>query len=172
MQLAAALPRRVTAPRAAPSGRIELAVARSALLGDPLLRAQPRNLRRSPSAARPRLQLFFVRHWRTRVRFVLGDGRRGEAIGATLITTEVAVSVIPILIRIVPPLARAARTRLAFGHEWRLGSRLAAGIMRPGSRPVMLRYADAARSCPPPSFCTLTSRSSARRASSASSSSE
>jgi hypothetical protein len=59
----------------------------------------------------PRLQLLFG--------FVLGAtlfgslwaiADEGDAIAATLVTTGVAISVVPILIRVLPPLARDART--------------------------------------------------------------
>jgi hypothetical protein len=62
-----------------------------------------------------RLQLFFA--------FVLGatvfgslwaiaDG--GDALAATLVTTGVAISLLPIMVRVLLPLAREARTR---GHD-------------------------------------------------------
>ena len=90
---------------------IELAVA-GALLW------QIRFFERDGAAARdreqlphPRLQLFFA--------LVLGAtlfgslwaiADEGKALAATLITTGVAVSLLPILIRGLPPLARDART--------------------------------------------------------------
>ena len=59
----------------------------------------------------PRLQLFFA--------FVLGAtlfgslwaiADEGKALAATLVTTGVAISILPVLIRLLPPLAREAHT--------------------------------------------------------------
>ena len=59
----------------------------------------------------PRLQLFFA--------LVMGAtlfgslwaiADEGNALAATLVTTGVAISVLPILLRVLPPLARDART--------------------------------------------------------------
>jgi hypothetical protein len=59
----------------------------------------------------PRLQLFFA--------LVLGAtlfgslwaiADEGKAVAATLVTTGVAISILPILIGLLPPLAREART--------------------------------------------------------------
>jgi hypothetical protein len=59
----------------------------------------------------PRLQLFFA--------FVLGAtlfgslwaiADEGKALAATLVTTGVAISILPVLIRVLPPLASEART--------------------------------------------------------------
>jgi hypothetical protein len=60
----------------------------------------------------PRLQLLFA--------LVLGAtlfgslwaiAEEGKALAASLVTTGVAISVLPVLIRVLPPLARDARTR-------------------------------------------------------------
>jgi hypothetical protein len=59
----------------------------------------------------PRLQLFFA--------LVLGAtlfgslwaiADEGKALAATLVTTGIAISLLPVLIRLLPPLARDART--------------------------------------------------------------
>jgi hypothetical protein len=59
----------------------------------------------------PRLQLFFA--------LVLGatlfgslwaTADEGKALAATLVTTGIAISLLPVLIRLLPPLARDART--------------------------------------------------------------
>jgi hypothetical protein len=59
----------------------------------------------------PRLQLLFA--------LVLGAtlfgslwaiAEEGQALAATLVTTGVAISILPVLIRVLPPLARDART--------------------------------------------------------------
>jgi hypothetical protein len=64
-----------------------------------------------PQLPDPRLQLFFA--------LVIGAtlfgslwaiADEGKALAATLVTTGVAVSALPILIRVLPPLARDART--------------------------------------------------------------
>lgn len=70
--------------------------------------AAPERRQQLPDA---RLQLFFA--------LVLGAtlfgslwaiADEGQALAATLVTTGIAVSVLPIMIRVLPPLARDART--------------------------------------------------------------
>jgi hypothetical protein len=89
---------------------IELAVA-GALLWE--IRYFERNTatRDRHELPHPRLQLFFA--------LVLGAtlfgslwaiADEGNALAATLVTTGVAISVLPILLRVLPPLARDART--------------------------------------------------------------
>jgi hypothetical protein len=90
---------------------IELAVA-GALLWE--IRYFERNsgaTRDRQGVRHPRLQLFFA--------LVLGAtlfgslwaiADEGNALAATLVTTGVAISVLPILLRVLPPLARDART--------------------------------------------------------------
>ena len=58
-----------------------------------------------------RLQLFFALVLAATVfgsLWAIAD--QGEALAATLVTTGVAISLLPILIRVLPPLARDART--------------------------------------------------------------
>ena len=60
----------------------------------------------------PRLQLFFALVIGATVfgsLWAIAD--EGEAVAATFVTTGVAISLLPILIRVLPPLARDARTR-------------------------------------------------------------
>ena len=90
---------------------IELAVA-GALLWE--IRYFERNGAAPPDRQElphPRLQLFFA--------LVLGAtlfgslwaiADEGGALAATLVTTGVAISVLPVLLRVLPPLARDART--------------------------------------------------------------
>jgi len=90
---------------------IELAVA-GALLWE--VRYFERNSATSQNAQRlydPRLQLLFA--------LILGAtlfgslwaiAEEGKALAATLVTTGVAISLLPVLIRVLPPLARDART--------------------------------------------------------------
>ena len=40
----------------------------------------------------------------------MGIAYEGKALAATLVTTGVAISVVPVLLRVLPPLARDART--------------------------------------------------------------
>ena len=90
---------------------IELAVA-GALLWEIRYFERDRSAGRDGrDIAHPRLQVLFV--------LVLGAtlfgslwaiADEGKALAATLVTTGVAISVVPILLRVLPPLARDART--------------------------------------------------------------
>ena len=80
-------------------------------MGDSILRAGEHNGAKQGAASRARLQLFFA--------LVLGAtvfgslwaiADEGNALAATLITTGVAISLLPVLTRVLPPLARDART--------------------------------------------------------------
>jgi hypothetical protein len=90
---------------------IELAVA-GALLWEIRYferdRGAPRDRQQLPD---PRLQLFFA--------LVLGAtlfgslwaiADEGKALAATLVTTGVAISILPVVLRVLPPLARDVRT--------------------------------------------------------------
>jgi hypothetical protein len=90
---------------------IELAVAGALLWEIRYFERGTAATRDRQSLPDPRLQLFFA--------FVMGatlfgslwaiaDG--GKAVAATLVTTGVAVSLLPVLFRVLPPLARDART--------------------------------------------------------------
>ena len=81
-------------------------------MGDPLLSAGRIVVARPKPASRPRLQLLFA--------LVLGAtlfgslwaiADEGQALAATLVTTGVAVSLLPILIRLFPPLAKDLQTK-------------------------------------------------------------
>ena len=95
---------------------IELAVA-GALLWQ--LRYFERDrARRDRELPHPRLQVLFL--------LVLGAtlfgslwaiADEGKALAATLVTTGVAVSLLPIVIRVLPPLARDAHTTERSGHR-------------------------------------------------------
>jgi hypothetical protein len=90
---------------------IELAVAGALLWEIRYFERDSAAARAAQRLPHPRLQLFFV--------LVLGAtlfgslwaiADEGKALAATLVTTGVAISLLPILIRVLPPLARDART--------------------------------------------------------------
>jgi hypothetical protein len=90
---------------------IELAVAGALLWEIRYFERDGAAARGAQQLPHPRLQLFFV--------LVLGAtlfgslwaiADEGKALAATLVTTGVAISLLPILIRVLPPLARDART--------------------------------------------------------------
>jgi hypothetical protein len=90
---------------------IELAVAGALLWEIRYFERDSEAARDAQRLPHPRLQLFFV--------LVLGAtlfgslwaiADEGKALAATLVTTGVAISLLPILIRVLPPLARDART--------------------------------------------------------------
>ena len=90
---------------------IELAIAGALLWEIRYFERNSAGTRDGQGRPHPRLQLFFA--------LVLGAtllgslwaiADEGSALAATLVTTGVAVSALPILLRVLPPLARDART--------------------------------------------------------------
>jgi hypothetical protein len=90
---------------------IELAVAGALLWQIRYFERDSATARDSQHLSHPRLQLLFA--------LVLGAtlfgslwaiADEGTALAATLVTTGVAISLLPIMIRVLPPLARDART--------------------------------------------------------------
>ena len=90
---------------------IELAVAGALLWEIRYFERGTAAARDSQRAPDPRLQLFFALVTGATVfgsLWAIAD--EGKALAATLVTTGVAISLLPVLIRVLPPLARDART--------------------------------------------------------------
>ena len=90
---------------------IELAVAAALLWKIRYFERDSAAARKGEPPPDPRLQLFFA--------LVMGAtlfgslwaiADEGKALAATLVTTGVAISILPVLIRVLPPLARDAHT--------------------------------------------------------------
>jgi hypothetical protein len=90
---------------------IELAVAGALLWQIRFFERRGATARDREQRPDPRLQLFFALVLGATLfgsLWAIADG--GKALAATLVTTGVAVSLVPVLIRGLPPLARDART--------------------------------------------------------------